>query len=185
MRHYLLASVLALTALGSSLLFACSEDDSNGSSEDDVTSRLRREGESCTERVKCEPGLLCKARPSGPPPGAVGMPAKPEDSTASTRPPPGAMGMPAPQTTCQKPAPGELGGSCSLSQNCNEGLSCVFGESSGPPPGAVGMPVPPPTSTSTSSAPPPGAMGMPLFREGICRERSGPPPGALGMPIKQ
>ena len=65
--------------------------------------------------LPCHAGLTCKFPSSGPPPGAMGMPAP---APTHTGPPPGAMGMPMADAsgTCQR--------------------------SSGPPPGAVGLPKP-------------------------------------------
>lgn len=72
--------------------------------------------------LQCKSGLVCKfaSSSSGPPPGAVGMPA-PSGTGTSHGPPPGAVGLPFPDQS----------GSCVVS-------------SSGPPPGAVGMPKPNP-----------------------------------------
>jgi hypothetical protein len=69
--------------------------------------------------LQCNPGLECKfaSSSSGPPPGAMGMPAP---APTHNGPPPGAVGMPMPDQsgTCEK-------------------------KSSGPPPGTMGMPRPP------------------------------------------
>jgi hypothetical protein len=188
MRVLLLSSLVVLSVAMPMALVACSpDDDGPGGSEEDIkTARQSQEGAACSESQRCVTGLVCKAKSSGPPPGAVGMPLP---SKPQSGPPPGAVGMPlqpAPKT-CQQPAAGEEFGSCSSQVPCNAGLTCDFGQTSsssgGPPPGAVGLPVPP-------SGPPPGAVGMPLPRTGTCKSSGsggsssgGPPPGAVGLPL--
>jgi hypothetical protein len=181
-------------------LIACShQEDSTSSTESNATSAENKdkgeEGSVCWAADDCAEGLVCKARPHGPPPGAVGMPV-PSSSTTHSGPPAGAVGMPLPPNTCQTPAPGEEGSRCRSAEECNEGLTCSFDDGSGSssstggmPPGAMGMPVP--SSTSTGHAFPPGAMGMPIFHYGKCAKdeasssssTGGMPPGAMGMPI--
>lgn len=197
MRTSLLLSVLALMIAAPTALIACSgeEKEATTSASQDEINRGRPtndgEGDYCWQNSDCADGLLCKERPSGPPPGAVGLPL-PEDHKEEGKPagmPPGAVGLPLPPNTCQRPAPGEEGSSCLDTKECNDGLTCEFNtgssSSGGPPPGAVGLPVP------ADEGPhfPPGAMGMPILRRGKCAvppsgsSTGGMPPGAVGLPI--
>lgn len=99
-----------------------------------------------TTGLQCKGNLTCKLLTS---------------TTASSGPPPGAMGLPAPRKgTCQEsesaPAPGDEGGICGGIAGfvCDPGLTCTMTgpshpdqagtciKSSGPPPGAVGLPKP-------------------------------------------
>jgi len=184
-RSALIALLSVLTVGSAVITTACtsdSDDDASEGSEDDVKARaLAKLGGACGAAKKCQAGLTCKPKSSGPPPGAMGLPFP---SSSSGGPPPGAVGLPAPPDTssgtCAKPAPGELDGNCSVYTPCLAGLVCEY-PSSGPPPGAVGLPRPP----SSSGGPPPGAVGLPAPpREGICKPKpSGPPPGAVGLPL--
>ncbi len=201
MKTWLLPGLLVGVALMAPLFtIACtsdSEDDAAAPAEEDEIRRrkLGEEGDACNEKKACKEGLLCKAQSSGPPPGAVGLPAPtitcggppPNARCAacpgggegykhyngepscdcceeSSGPPPGAVGLPAPPPdgTCQKPGPGELGGNCSSSIPCNPGLVCKYASGGG--------------------SMPPGAVGLPAPRTGTCQESSGPPPGAVGLP---
>jgi hypothetical protein len=173
MRRVLLSIAFLGLAIGSTgILIACSGDESNGGSDDEVkASKQGIEGAACDAQKTCKAGLVCKAKSNGPPPGALGMPVH----TASA--PPGALGMPIPpsNTTCQKPDPGEEGAVCTRSSDCNDGFECDI-KSSG--------------SGSSTGGPPPGVLGMPILPTGTCKKSNGsssstggPPPGALGMPI--
>ncbi|MBX3226572.1 MAG: hypothetical protein KIT84_32065 [Labilithrix sp.] len=200
MRPTLFFSVLALMVAAPAALVACSGDqkEETSSSESEIN-RGRpapeggEEGDYCWSDDECADGLLCKKRPSGPPPGAVGLPIPSDDESARGRPsgpPPGAVGLPLPPNTCQEPAEGEKGSTCYSTDDCNAGLECSFDDghgssTGGPPPGAVGLPIP----AGEGHSFPPGAVGMPVFRQGKCAETTGssssggPPPGAVGLPI--
>jgi inhibitor of cysteine peptidase len=105
-------SAVALVALAS--LGACSSSSSDGGTESDqAVSGVRpgEEGGLCGgfAGIACKDGLECKyVSPknddpqSGPPPGALGMPAFPDQSGTcvkkSSGPPPGSMGMPLPDS---------------------------------------------------------------------------------------
>jgi hypothetical protein len=170
MKTWLLPGLVLGLALAAPLFtVACtggSDDDSNPTTDEDNEIKKKKagaEGASCSETKQCAAGLLCKVKSSGPPPGAMGLPAQ---GSGSNGPPPGAMGMPAPpEKTCQKPAPGEEGGYCSSSSPCQAGLHCVI-ENNG---GGANFP--------------PGAMGMPMQPHGTCKH-NGPPPGAVGLPMQ-
>lgn len=188
MRTSLLLSVLALAIAAPMTLLACSGEEKKAQTNDsDIQANepaSADEGDVCWETKDCADGLVCKRRPSGPPPGAVGLPIPADQQSAGHSFPPGAMGMPMPPNTCQRPAPGEEGSECLSDDSCNDGLICKFEEKSsssgGMPPGAMGMPVP----ADQGSSMPPGAVGMPILKRGTCEPRpSGPPPGAVGMPI--
>lgn len=214
MRTSLLLSLLALMATAPAALIACShQEEASGADESHLTagedkkeegsnpkdgSQGAEEGSACWQSQDCAEGLVCKKRPHGPPPGAVGMPVPAGSSSSGGHMPPGAVGMPLPSNTCQVPAPGEEGSTCLATAECNDGLVCSFDDakgssSGGMPPGAVGMPVPSHSSTSSSGhAMPPGAVGMPILQHGKCAKDEGSgsssssggmPPGAVGMPI--
>src|SRR5262245_57644293 len=105
----LIALSLFASATTAAALIACSSSDEKGrsGSEDQVIATTAvQEGARCSSTNQCQIGLICKERSSGPPPGAVGLPAQPQAL------PPGAVGMPLPPRTCQKPAPGEEGALC-------------------------------------------------------------------------
>jgi hypothetical protein len=198
MKTWLLPGLVLGLAIAAPLFtVACASDDDSteGANDDEIKKKkLGLEGDPCNAQKACKEGLLCKAQSSGPPPGAVGLPAptitcggpppnarctscpngykqyngEPScDCCASSGPPPGAVGLPAPQPdgTCQKPGPGELGGTCGGWDNiqCNPGLTCVY-------------------TGGTGGGLPPGAMGMPAPQKGTCKAVSGPPPGAVGLP---
>lgn len=205
MRTSLLLSVLALMAMAPAALIACShQEEASAADESALTagedkkeepSQGAEEGSACWQSQDCAEGLVCKRRPHGPPPGAVGMPVPAGSSSSSGHMPPGAVGMPLPSNTCQVPAPGEEGSTCLATAECNDGLVCSFDDakgssSGGMPPGAVGMPVPSHSSSSSGHAMPPGAVGMPILQHGKCAKDQGSssssggmPPGAVGMPI--
>jgi len=188
MRSSLLLSVLALAIAAPMTLLACSGDEKK----EDTTAATNEinqaepqgadEGSVCWETQDCADGLICKSRPSGPPPGALGLPL-PADQAEGHSFPPGAMGMPMPPNTCQKPSPGEEGSECRGNEACDDGLTCEFdnetSSSSGMPPGAVGLPIPAEEGHSF----PPGAVGLPILKVGKCAKHNGPPPGAVGLPI--
>jgi hypothetical protein len=160
----LILSVFALASIGaSSALIACSSDAEtdtpNGGEEDELRPR-GDEGASCTTVQNCKVGLLCKARSSAPPPGAVGMPV-----TTQNRP---VLGMPISPNTCQKPARGEEGASCNDGVPCPSDQRCDYGNSSSS------------GGATTQNRP---VLGMPIMPTGTCKMISGPPPGAVGLPL--
>ncbi len=84
MRNSFLLSVLALVVMAPATLVACSHEEDRGSTTEsnataaegddkDKPAEGADEGSVCWSTSECQEGLVCKKRPSGPPPG--GMPA--------------------------------------------------------------------------------------------------------------